>query len=304
MSMPSTFHAARAVALLPALLALLILVGCTPNVAPAPEPPSENPAPPAEATAVPVAESATPTATPLPVPTPITVFTVGVNPEFEPFVFRDGNGNLAGFDIDLLNALSAAGDFEFGYATTSFNGLLQGLNSSAFDAAISAITVTDERRRTVDFTEPYFGSGQAVVSYLSAGQGIAVRNDNTTILGSDQLAEGVRVGVKANTTGERYVVDQTGADFVRFEEAPQALDALVAGEVDAVVVDIPVITYYIRDNPTAGIKLAGGPVTEELYAIAVSKSEPELLAVLNAALQQIAADGTYDQIFTKWFGSP
>jgi ABC-type amino acid transport substrate-binding protein len=237
-------------------------------------------------------------------PTPIAVFTVGVNPEFEPFVFQDENGNLAGFDIDLLNALSAAGDFEFGYATTSFNGLLQGLNSSAFDAAMSAITVTDERRRTVDFTEPYFGSGQAVVSYLSAGQGIAVRNDNTTILGPEQLTDGVRVGVKANTTGERYVVDQTAADFVRFEEAPQALDALVAGEIDAVVVDIPVITYYIRDNPAAGIKLAGGPVTEELYAIAVSKSEPELLAVLNAALQQIAGDGTYDQIFTKWFGSP
>ena len=118
---------------------------------------------------------------------------------------------MVGFDIDLLNALSSAAGFEFGYINTSFGGLLQGISSDSFDAAISAITVTDERKRMVDFTEPYFGAGQAVVSYLSAGQGLAVRTDNTTILGPDDLTEGVRVGVKADTTGERYVVDRPAA---------------------------------------------------------------------------------------------
>jgi polar amino acid transport system substrate-binding protein len=280
------------------LLLALLLAACT--AAPVTPPATATDAPAGEA---PVEEAAT-VATPAPTPEPIPVFFVGINPEFRPFVFIDDDGNLSGFDIDLLNAMSSVAGFEFGYVTTTFGGLLQGINSNSFDAAISAISVTDERTRMVDFTEPYFGTGQAVVSYLSAGNGIAVPTDNTTILGPDDLTADVRVGVKANTTGERFVVDQTDAEFVRYEEAYDALDALGAGEIDAVVVDTPVISRYIFRDPNAGIKLTGGPVTEEEYAIAVSKDEPELLALLNDALTQVVNDGTYDQIFTKWFGAP
>ncbi len=278
---------------------VLLLAACTPAPSTPPGDPASEDVP--VATVAPTEETA---AAPAPTPEPVSVFFVGVNPEFRPFVFMDEAGNMVGFDIDLLNALSSTAGFEFGYINTSFGGLLQGISSDSFDAAISAITVTDERKRMVDFTEPYFGSGQAVVSYLSAGQGLAVRTDNTTILGPDDLTEAVRVGVKANTTGERFVVDQTSGNFARYDEAYDALDALAAGEVDAVVLDTPVITHYIFQNPNAGIKLSGGPVTEETYAIAVSKNEPELLAMLNDALAQIVSDGTYDQIFTKWFGSP
>ena len=305
MTIRQNFYALRKVSAAAILLMVLLFAACTPapSTPPAEDSSSADSAS-ADAPAATMAPAEEAVVAPAPTPEPVSVFFVGVNPEFRPFVFVDEAGNMVGFDIDLLNALSSAAGFEFGYVNTSFGGLLQGISSDSFDAAISAITVTDERARMVDFTEPYFGSGQAVVSYLSAGQGLAVRTDNTTILGPDDLTEAVRVGVKANTTGERFVVDQTSGNFARYDEANDALDALAAGEVDAVVLDTPVITHYIFQNPNAGIKLSGGPVTEETYAIAVSKNEPELLAMLNGALAQIVSDGTYDQIFSKWFGSP
>lgn len=298
-----------------ALLTVALLTACQPADPPVEEATVIEPtaAPVEEApTAEPAVEEAAPESTmapaeenaaPQPPPT-LGVVSVGINPAFQPFVFKDENGQLTGFDVDLVNALSAVGNFEVGYTRTSFGGLFSGLTSGAFDIAVGAITVTDDRKQIVDFTDPYYRSGQSPVTYYDAGQGIAVAVENSTILGPNDLTDTVRVGVKAGTTGERFVVDQTTGQFVRYPEAPDALDALAAGEVDAVVVDIPVITNYVRNNPNAGVKLTGGPVTVEEYAIAVTKSKPELRDGLNAALNQLREDGTYDAIFQKWFGSP
>jgi ABC-type amino acid transport substrate-binding protein len=243
-----------------------------------------------------------PTATPAPVPT-IAVITVGVNPEFRPFIFVDA-GKGAGFDVDLLNAMAAAANFEVAYVITPFDEIFRGLEEGRFDAAISAITITDERKQRVDFTDPYFTTGQAVLSFYSPGQGLAVRTDNTAITGTASLTESVTVGVKSGTTGATFVAERTAAQSAVFPEAAPALQALADGQVDAVVVDIPVIAEYIKTQPAAGIKLTGGPVTEEAYGIAVSKAKPELLQLLNDALRQVQVDGAYDRIFQKWFAAP
>jgi ABC-type amino acid transport substrate-binding protein len=198
------------------------------------------------------------------------VITVGVNAQFEPFVYLDANGNLAGFDIDIMNALNAVMDFEVAYENTTFEALFTDLESGQIDAAISAITVTDARKERVDFTEPYFASGLSPVSYFSAGQSLA------------------------NTT----------AEIVPFEESTPLLQALVNGDIDAVILDAPVIIRFIKSNPGASIKLTGGPITEEVYAIAVGKERPQVLDGLNEGLQIIQEDGTYDAIYTKWFGAP
>ena len=228
---------------------------------------------------------------------------VAVNAEFKPFLFMDENGNLAGFDVDLMNALSAAGNFEVGYENRAFEGMLDALAAGEYDAAISAITINDTRRQIVDFTAPYFQPGQAPVSFFSSGQGLGVRTDESAITGKESLTSGVIVGVKSGTTGDDYVSTLEGVTVVRFDEASQALDALVDGAVDAVVVDIAVITDYIKQSQGA-VKLAGGLVTEEEYGIAVNKERADVREMLDAALAQIRADGTYDQIFAKWFGSP
>lgn len=286
------------VAVLGMLLLVLAACGGAPAPTATPVPPTPTPAPTSEPTAIVATE--TPTAVPAP---QIAVVTVGIDPSFEPFVFTQ-DGKLAGLDVELLNAMAAEGDFEVAYVVSSFNEIFDGLQSGKYDAAISAITVTEDRKQLVDFTAPYFESGKAPVSFYNPGQGIAIRTDDTTITGPESLVAGVRVGVKKGTTGAAFAAEKTAAEIVEFADAPEAIAALVAGEVDAVIVDIPVIVDYIKRTPTAGIRITGGPVTEESYAIAVSKDKPAVLALLDAALVKVQESGAYDQIYNRWFGAP
>ena len=272
---------------------LLAVAACG---APAATPAAPEVAP--EPTAAPEAEES-----PTPAPAQTGIVTVGIDPSFEPFVFVK-DGKLTGFDVDLLNAMAADGDFEVAYVVSSFDEIFQGLQSGKYDAAISAITITDERKEIVDFTAPYFESGNAPVSFYNPGQGIAIRTDNTTITGPESLTVGVRVGVKTGTTGAAFAAEKTTAELVEFAESGPALEALAAGEVDAVIVDIPVIVGYIKSNPNAGLRVTGGPVTEEAYGIAVSKDKPEVLAMLDAALAKVRAGDQYATLFNTWFGTP
>lgn len=257
--------------------------------------------PPNAAATTPPVEAATTESAPT---AELLVVRLGVNAEFEPFVFKDEAGQVVGFDIDLINALAQAGHFEVTYVDLPFEELLSQVEAGAIDAAISAITVTEERAERVSFSAVYFQSGQAPVSYYNPGQGLAVRVDETTIVGAESLTTTVKVGVKADTTGAAFVADETDAQVVVFPEAVDALNALHKGTVDAVVVDIPVIVRYIGNNATAGIRITGGPLTDELYAIAVNPTRSDILDRINAALAQIQANGAYDRIFEKWFGLP
>ena len=285
-----------------AVLGMLLLVFAACGGAPAPTATPAPPTPTAAPTSEPTAIVATETLTAVPAPQ-IAVVTVGIDPSFEPFVFTQ-DGKLAGLDVELLNAMAAEGDFEVAYVVSSFNEIFDGLQSGKYDAAISAITVTEDRKQLVDFTAPYFESGKAPVSFYNPGQGIAIRTDNTTITGPESLVAGVRVGVKKGTTGAAFAAEKTAAEIVEFADSPEAIAALVAGEVDAVIVDIPVIVDYIKRTPTAGIRITGGPVTEESYAIAVSKDKPAVLALFDAALVKVQESGAYDQIYNRWFGAP
>jgi polar amino acid transport system substrate-binding protein len=244
------------------------------------------------------------TATPIATPRPISVITVGISADFRPFEFLDEKGKLVGFDVELMNALATAGGFEVAYRNVPFDTLLTGLAAGKFDVAISALTITDERKKTVAFTEPYFEAGQAFVSYYSAGQGVAIRSDNPHIQSQVDLTSTVIVGVQLGTVGDEYVTNQTDAKIARYADTRRALEALNRGDVDAVVSDIPVLAEYIKANARAGIKLVGGPFTREQYGIAVNKGKPEILLKLNTALAKIRKEGAYQKIFNRWFGGP
>ena len=264
--MQRTTRIAQIVALLAVFV--LVLAGCAP-AAPAPAPAADSSAAPA-----------------------LTI-KVGTNAEYRPFEYVDENNNIIGFDVDLMAALAEAGGFEYEFVNTKWDGIFVALANGEFDAVISAVTITDERKESVDFTEPYFNAGQV----------LAVLNDNTTITGLDSLNDTVRVGVQLGTTADIFLTDNTSAQVQRFDELPLALQALGNRDVDAVVAELPVLGDYLKANPDLGAKIVGDPFTDELFGIAVNKGKSEVLEALNAALATIKGNGVYDQIYAKWFAA-
>ncbi len=235
---------------------------------------------------------------------PVVAVVVGVNAALDPFVDVDEAGQLVGFDIDLINALAQAAGVEVSFVDMDFNELIPSIVAGEIDLAISAITQTEERATQVAFTEPYFTTEQSPVSFFQGGQGLAVRTETTTIQSVADLTADVQVGVKSGTTGDFFVVENSAAQIVRFDEVPPALEALANGQIDAVVTDISVIAKFVTDHPTANVQLMGKPLTVEEYAIAVSQERPDLLQIFNAALVRLREDDSYDQIVEKWFQLP
>jgi polar amino acid transport system substrate-binding protein len=273
------------------LLALLLLVAACAAPAAAPAAPAggaEAPAAEAPAAEAPAeAEAAEAPAGDLP------VVRVGTNAEYQPFEFVDENGDIVGFDVDIINAIAERAGFTPEFVNTKWDGIFVALANGEFDLVASAVTITEERQQTIDFSDPYFNAGQA----------IAVRADNTEITGPDSLTEGVRVGVQLGTTGDIWLTDNTGADVQRFDENPLAVQALAAGDLDAVVADAPTLADILRQNPEMNLKIVGEPFTEELYGIGIRKGQDDLKASINEALAALRDDGTYDEIYNKWFGA-
>jgi len=216
---------------------------------------------------------------------------VGTNAEYRPFEYVDESGEIVGFDVDLIKELAKRAGYEVELVNTKWDGIFTALAAGEFDVVASACTITDERKQSVDFTDPYF----------NAGQSIAVLADNDTIKTVEDL-KGKRIGVQLGTTGDMEASKIEGAEVKRYEEITLAFQALANGDVDAVVNDTPTSADIIKANPEIKAKIVGEPFTNEFYGIAVNKGKPEIRDALNKALAEIKADGTYDQIYQKWFG--
>ena len=262
------------------MIMALVLSGCAAPVAPAPA----APAAPAAATAAPAAEAAA----------DMPVVRVGTNAEYQPFEFVDENGDIVGFDVDIVNAIAERAGFTVEWTNTKWDGIFVALANGEFDAVASAVTITEERKQSIDFSEPYFNAGQA----------IATSADNTTITGPESLTAGVKVGVQLGTTGDIWLTENTDADVQRFDENPLAVQALAAGDIDAVVGDSPTLADILQKNAELNLKIVGEPFTDEFYGIGIRKDLTDLKASIDAALAEIKADGTYDEIYAKYFGPP
>ncbi len=228
-----------------------------------------------------------------------TVFTVGVNASFEPFLFKDAAGNLAGIDIDLIQALGATANFEVAFVDTNFQDLLDGVADGRYDIGMAAISITPARAEQMLFTEPYFTTDQAPVSFFAAGQSLVVPVAST-LNGVADLTDASRVGVKSATTGADYAASNVRGTVQEFPESDVLLAALVAGEVDAAVLDSAVIADYIIANPGV-LRLAGDTLVHEEYGIAVRPGGEQIVEQLNDALDSLKEDGVYDQIIARWF---
>lgn len=216
---------------------------------------------------------------------------IGTEPAFPPFESQDDSGELVGFDIDLMRAIGEQAGVPVEFESLPFDGLIPALQAGTIEAAISGMTITEERAETVDFSRPYFRAGLA----------IAIAEDNTEISSLDTL-EGKTIAVQIGTTGAEMAGSVKDAKVSTFDSAPLALQELANGNADAVINDAPATLDAIATGNIGGIKVVGELVTEEFYGIAMPK-DSENLETLNTALSELLENGTYDAIYEKWFGT-
>lgn len=218
-------------------------------------------------------------------------YTVATDSSFVPFEF-DQDGEHVGFDIDIVNALADEVGFTIDLETTNFDGIIPGLQTGAFDIAIAGITITDERKNAVDFTDPYYKSGIKV--------GVPV--DNTDIKGVEDLS-GKTVASRLGSAPLDYIKDNIpDAKALPFEQLDQVYLAVEGGTADAVLYDAPNVEYYVSTAGEGKLKVVGDLLEAQDYGIAVSKGNDELVAAMDTALAKIIEDGTYADIYKKWFG--
>ncbi|NPV25998.1 MAG: basic amino acid ABC transporter substrate-binding protein [Firmicutes bacterium] len=217
---------------------------------------------------------------------------VGTDATYPPMEFHEKTGDkdvIVGFDIDFATALAKEMGMEVEFKDTAWDGIIPALQGGKFDMIVSSMTITDERKKTVNFSDPYF----------EAGQIIAVRPDNTTITKLEDLA-GKRIGVQIGTTGDEMATKETKGKVQRFNTISDAFMALEQGRVDAVLNDKQVAEYYIKKG--AKVKTVGPLYSKEYYGIAIKKENTELLKQVNDALKKLKDSGKYQEIYNKWFG--
>ena len=231
-----------------------------------------------------------------PAPAPAKVYAVGTDAAYAPFESQNDKGEIVGFDIEVVKAIAKKAGIEVKFVNTPWEGIFNTLAQGDRDLVVSAVTITAERKQTMDFSDPYFDAQQL----------IAVKQNSKIAKFAD--LKKLKVGVQTGTTGDEAVTKlqgKTSANIKRFESTPLALKELEAGGVDAVVADNGVVINYVANNPGGKFKsIADKEFVPEQYGIALKKGNAELQAKVNKALAEIKADGSYDAIYTKYFGVP
>jgi ABC-type amino acid transport substrate-binding protein len=213
--------------------------------------------------------------------------TVGSDIPYPPFE-QGKAGNYTGFDIELIEAISEKIGRTAQVQDTSFETIFRDVAQGKFDAVISAATITPEREKAVAFSDPYYLSEQAILV-----------KEGSDIEGLEDL-EGKTVGAQQGTTGLELGKEKANAGELRpYPEGPDAVNALKAGTVEAVIIDAPVAQNAVEKS--GGVEIAEKVPTEETYGIAVAKDNTELLEEINTGLKELVDDGTYTTIYEKWF---
>jgi ABC-type amino acid transport substrate-binding protein len=212
---------------------------------------------------------------------------VGSDIPYAPFEFGR-EPDYEGFDVDIVNEIAKRLDLEARFVKTPFDPIFRNLAQGRFDMVASAATITPERQRTVDFSEPYFPADQS----LMVKRGSDVRT-------VEDLA-GKTIGAQLGTTGADYAKDETDAETVRtYDLIDDAFNALQSGQIEAVINDFPVSKYAERSKQD--LVVVDTIETDESYGLAFAKDSTELRDRVNEALQEMKDDDTYTEIYRKWF---
>lgn len=222
------------------------------------------------------------------------VLRVGMNAEFAPFEFLDTNQKPQGFDVDLLNALAKEGKFEVEFRNTPWDSLFPALGNGDIDVVASGVTITEDRKKTMDFSDSYYQITQVVLVPA-----------NKNVQNIEDLKKLSKVGVVTGHTGDfaaQKIFGATSSNVARFDTLPLLMKEIESSGVDAAISDSAVVANYVKNNSDKGFKIIQIPDFEvENYGLAVRKGDTETLNKLNSALKAIRENGEYAKIEAKYF---
>ena len=215
---------------------------------------------------------------------------VATDATFPPMEFVE-NGKRTGFDVELVEAIGKTLGRKVEWIDIDFKGLVPGLISKRFDMAVSGIYITDERKKVVDFTVPYYAGGLVVM----------VKDGNTTIKTPADI-NGKKVSVQVGTKSVSYTKEKfPQVQLMEVEKNQEMFNLVDIGRADAAVTGKPAAYQYVRTR--GGLKVLPEQITTEEYGMAIREDAPDLTKAVNGAIDKLKADGTYDQIVKKWFSA-
>ncbi|EPC00726.1 glutamine ABC transporter substrate-binding protein [Litchfieldella anticariensis FP35 = DSM 16096] len=219
---------------------------------------------------------------------------VVTDPSFVPFEMMDQeSGEMVGFDMDIIREVADRAGFKINLETMDFNGIIPAVQTGNQEIAIAGITITEERAEIVDFSDPYYDSGLRIL----------VRADNDSVETIEDLA-GSSIATKIGSTSHNFLREQFGGDtdITPYPGTSDMFMALLGGSVDAVFYDAPNVGYFAQTRGEGRTKVVGPLYEGQQYGIVFHKGS-EWLEPTNEALAAMREDGTYDEIYAKWFGS-
>jgi len=219
-------------------------------------------------------------------------YIIACDSKFAPFSFEEGN-KYKGIDVEILDAIAKEEKFEYDLKPMDFKGIIPGLTSNQLDGAIAAMTITDERKESLDFSEGYFESGLSIV----------VNKDNTSINGLNDL-NGKGVSIKNGTAGAKFAENSQGKYGLKlnyFDDSPSMFQAVENGNADFLLEDYPVIAYKIKVDSGAKLKIVGDKLDTVNYGFAVKKgANADLLKKFNEGLKKLKDSGKYNEIVGQY----
>lgn len=215
------------------------------------------------------------------------VLTMGTNAAFPPYEFVDDDGNIVGIDAEIAAAIAEKLDMELEIKDMEFDSLITACAGGSVDVVLAGMTVTDERKESVNFSDSY-----------ATGIQVIIVKEGSDIASADDL-EGKTIGVQSGTTGDIYCTDDYGQENVKqYNNGALAVAALQNDQVDCVIIDNEPAKNFVAANE--GLKILDTEYVTEDYAIAVAKENTELLDSINAAMAELKADGTINKIINKY----
>lgn len=215
---------------------------------------------------------------------------VATDTAFVPFEYKDGD-KYVGFDIDLWDAIAKDLGLDYKFQPMDFGGIIPGLQTKQVDVGLAGITIKDERKKVIDFSDGYYDSGFLLMVPA-----------DSTIKGAEDLA-GKKLAVKTGTSATDYAKENFKDTELRlFPNSDNAYLEVMTGRVDAAMHDTPNVLYFIKKNGQGKVKSVGTQMMAHQYGIAFPKGS-DLVVGVNGSLAKLKANGTYDAIYKKWFGT-